>query len=312
LNRPTVLLGTLGVLGLLITLSLLVPQAPAPPSDEAVYSRWYVELRAALGRSAELLSALGWLSIRTSWWQRTFLALLALVLSVRGTRLVERWTELPTLRRVWHLLILCGGFLILTGWGVQMVWGWTEAGVVAWPGERLNLAKHPVELPPLEGAPRIRAQGYGLYTLRQEVGAGLVVQAFGEDDEPVGLTAAVGSEPEQSLRLALDAGNRDAYFALPSAGYTFRANLQALAPERVILLQVYRSASGELLTETTFQNEGTLFAEGLRLRLDSVSLPHVRVVYNPGAPLTLVGWALLGVAGVTGPTRRRGEERNAG
>jgi hypothetical protein len=66
-------------------------------------------------------------------------------------------------------------------------------------------------------------------------------------------------------------------------------------------VQVYRSADGELLVETTLQDEElpgnyVLFAGDVRLDLQRYALPRFEAVFNPGAPFEVVGMLALFIA----------------
>ncbi|MEA3397606.1 MAG: hypothetical protein U9R05_09115, partial [Chloroflexota bacterium] len=107
-NGPIFLTSILAFLGLILLLSLVLPQAPVTPTDEAAFSRWLAEVQSILGRWTEPLAALGWLSLRSSLWQRSALAMLSLAVAVRAAGLVASWSNLVVFERVRRILI-CGG-----------------------------------------------------------------------------------------------------------------------------------------------------------------------------------------------------------
>ena len=298
LSGPTFLTSILAFLGLILLLSLVLPQAPVSPADEAAFSRWLAGVQPVLGHWTEPLASLGWLSLRSSLWQRSALALLSLAVAVRAAGLVESWSQIVVFERVRRILICGGGFLLLLGWGMQLTWGWVEPAVVTWPGEPLILPEQELTLSPVTGTHRLLRRGYGLYLIHTDTGIGLEAQAWDDAGDPVLLQASTQSTPQKSLRLALSGPSSDAYFALPSANLVFRANMQAPPPDASIQIQIYRSSTGELVTETTLSGSGDLFTSNLRLHLENTPLPCLRVVYNPGAPLTALGWLLLAVAGM--------------
>jgi hypothetical protein len=298
LSEDTFLTRILALLGLILLLSLVLPQAPVFPADKAAFSRWLAEVQPALGRWTAPLTTLGWLSLRSSLWQRSALALLSLAVAVRAAGLVESWPQLVVFERVRRSMICVGGCLLLLGWGMQMTWGWVEPAVITWPGESLILPEQGLTLSPPTGTRRWLRRGYGLYLLHTDTGIGLEAQAWDNAGDPVLLQASTQSAPQESLRLALSAPSPEAYFALPSADLVFRANMQAPPPAASIQIQIYRSSTGELVTETTLSGSGDLFTSNLRLHLESTPLPCLRVIYNPGAPLTALGWLLLAVAGM--------------
>ena len=165
-----------------------------------------------------------------------------------------------------------------------------------WPAEVIELPAHDLELvAPAAETPFARC-GYGLYLLRERRGLGLEVQAT-KDEAPVNLLASAHGEPQEKLLLSLTERAPDAYFALPEAGFIFRASMLQPPPQPEFRVQIYGEAESELLTETLFQGDGTLFTTDVRLEIVSHAFPELTVVYNPGAPLTGLGWILLAAAG---------------
>jgi len=289
-NKTSVLLGLVCILLLLLILTLLLPQAPVPPADEAAFLRWLAQVRTSLGASTSLLASAGLLSVRTSWWVRIVFALLALVSIARGARLLEHWNKFTPYGRGLQLVILMGALLLTVGWGLQLRTGWIETGVSAWPGEAIVLPYHGKTMEaPRDAASPISLRGYGLYLLREDMGLGLNVAAEDEDGDLIPLRTSAQGDPQDALRLDLSPREPDAYFALPSSRLIFRVTLQASPPDSQIRVQIYRGTGGELLTETTLQDGGTLFTDDLQVQLESIPLPQIRVVYNPGAPVALVG-----------------------
>ncbi len=293
MNKAVLLLGLVGALLLLLLLTFLLPQAPVSPTNEAAFLRWLAETRASLGSSTSLLASSGLLSLRTSWWTRGVLALLAFVTVARGVRLVERWEHFTSYGRGFQIVIFIGALLLLVGWGVQLRVGWIETGVSAWPGETIVLSSHERTLAAPREAFLVARRGYGLYLLREDMGLGLDVTAEDEDGTLIPLRTSTQGDPQEHLRLTLSPRSPDAYFALPSSRLIFRVTLLSNPPEPQIRVQIYRGTGGELLTETTLQGGGTLFTDDLRVELEDISLPQLRVVYNPGAPLALVGGICL-------------------
>lgn len=301
MHKTSVLLGLVCIILLLMTLTFLLPQAPVPPTDEAAFLRWLAQVRTSLGASASFLASAGLLSLRTSWWMRGAFALLVLVIITRGARLMERWNEFTSYGRGLQMVIFLGTLLLFIGWGVQLRTGWIETGVSAWPGETIVLPSHGKTLEAPRDTSSLSLGGYGLYLLREDLGLGLNVAAEDEDGDLVPLRTSAQGDAQDALRLILSPRDPDAYFALPSSRLIFRVTLQASPPDPQFRVQIYQGAGGELLTETTLEGSGTLFTDDLRVKMESTPLPQLRVVYNPGAPLTLVGGIVL-VMGVLAET----------
>lgn len=283
--------------GLTLLLTLILPQSPVPPADEAAFARWLAEIRPTLGSWTGPLADLGLLSLRTSWWQRLSLALLALAGAARCSILVENWNETGRLGRVRQVALIIGPVALIVGWGLQITLGWSKSGVIAWPGEPTPLEEHQLTLPVVDEATRLARHGYGLYSLREERALGLAAEAYNEEGEHLGLLASSRGEPKERLRLYLNLQQPDGFFALPSVGFVFRASLLKPPPETRIQVQTYRSSSDLLVNETVLEGSGSIFIDDLRLDLESTPLPQLRVIYNPGAPVMALGGVLLGVSG---------------
>ncbi len=297
LNSPPLLLGTLTFVALISLLALLLPQAPVPPANAVIFSRWLAESRIRLGPMAPILADLGLLSLRYSLWMRFPLALLLLIATARGIRLIEAWKAEASLPRLRHFLIVAGALSLLLGWGVQLRSGWMESRVTAWPGEPLYLNEHPHVLATAGQLGPLTWYGGNWYGIREARGLGLEVTARTEEGEERHLLPSVRSEPQQALRLMLTAQRPDGYFTITESSLVFRGTLLETAPDPKVQVQVYQRSSGSLITETEFQSSGILFTEDLRLTLDLTPLSQLRILYNPGAPLTLGGWLLLSAAG---------------
>jgi hypothetical protein len=302
MNQTVLLLGLLSVLLLMLSLTFLLPQAPVSPTNETAFLRWLAETRTTLGTSTSWLASAGLLSIRTSWWVRAALALLGIVTVARGARLLEQWERLTTYGRAIHATILLGALLLLSGWTLQLRTGWIETDVSTWPEETLTLPDHGLGLNVPNQPSWITRDRYGLYLLREKMGLGLNITAEDEEGTPILLRTSAQGDPQEQLRLTLRPKSPDAYFALPSSRLIFRVTLLTAPPEAQIRVQIYQGTGGELLTETTIQGSGSLYTEDLQIQLDSIPLPQLRVVYNPGAPPMLAGGLclLIGTVGIMG------------
>ncbi len=297
LGKEPFLLGLLTGLLLLLLLTLLLPQAPLSPRETADFTRWLAEVRSTWGEWTNPLATLGLLTIRSSWPQRLLLALLALALTVRLVTLIEQWAELPRWQRVRQGAICGGGALLIAGWFLQLSAGWIEPEVNSWPDEVLTVPSRSLQLPAPGAGVAFARRGYGLYLLRERAGIGLEVQATNDADVPVALLASAHGTPQEKLELVLTERAPDTYFALPDAGFIFRASMLQPPPHTEFRVQIYGEAESELLTETLFQGSGTLFTTNVRLEIVSTPFSQLTVIYNPGAPLTILGWLFLVVAG---------------
>ncbi len=293
LQKTVALFVILTFLLLLLLLTITLPQSPVSPADEAAFLRWLANIRTTLGAQVSVLASLGLLSLRSSWWTRSLLVALTFVAVARTVHLLERWERIRAFGRAVQIVILAGVLLLLIGWGVQLRAGWIETGVSAWPDEPVTLTSHGISLTTPENPGWITPERYGLYLIREEMGLGLEIRAEDESGTRLPLLTSAQGESQEQLRLILTPQAPDAYFALPANRLIFRLTLQTSPPDSQIRVQIYRGTGGELLTETTLQGRGTLFADNLRLQIEETPLPQLRVVYNPGAPLAAIGSGML-------------------
>jgi hypothetical protein len=284
---------------------LFLPQAPAPISTSPVYARWLAGLRPTLKTWTTPLATVGLLTVRTSLWMRVLLAWLALIVSARFDALLEHWREWPRSRRWLQVLACVAGVFIIGGWGMQTLWGWKQSDVIAWPATLIAIPERGLTLPARDDVSQnrfipLRTGQYGLYFVPKGSSVGLVVQASDAQGDVLPLSPSAHDEPQDELRLALTVETPEAYFALPQVGYVFRLN-RLPETDGPIQVQVYRSADGELLVETTLQDEElpgnyVLFAGDVRLDLQRYALPRFEAVFNPGAPFEVVGTLALFIA----------------
>lgn len=279
---------------------LFLPQAPVSISTSPVYARWLAGLRPTLRTWTTPLATVGLLTVRTSLWMRALLAWLALIVAARFDDLFEHWKERTRSRRRLQVLACVAGVLIIAGWGIQTVWGWKQSDVIAWPATPITIPERGLTLParddvsPSRFMP-LRTGQYGLYFVPKGNSVGLIVQAFDEQGQVLPLSPSARDEPQDALRLALTGEAPEAYFALSQVGYVFRIS-RLRETDAPIQVQVYRSADGKLLVETTLQDDGALFADEVRLEIQRDALPRYEAVYNPGAPLEAVGMLALLIA----------------
>jgi hypothetical protein len=288
---------------------LLLPQAPVSISTSPVYARWLAGLRPTLKMWTTPLATAGLLAVRTSLWMRVLLGWLALIVAARFDDLLEHWKEWTRSRRWLQILACVAGVLIIAGWGMQTLWGWKESDVIVWPATPITIPERGLTLPARDDVSSnrcipLQAGQYGLYFVPKESSVGLVVQALDEQEHVLPLSPSARDEPQEELRLALTVEAPEAYFALPQMGYVFRISRPREA-DGPIQVQVYRSADGKLLVETTLQDDGVLFADDVRLELQRDALPRFEAVYNPGAPLESVGMLALLVVVFWGYRLRR-------
>ena len=295
LSEDRRLLEIFAALVIIQLLILLLPQAPVPPANNLIYTRWLGEQRLSLGRWTDLLATLQLLSLRTSLWMRGALALLALVLTAHLDAFVKAWPDVSPRVRARRFLPITGGILLLLGWGMHTLWGWTEPNLTAWPESPLEIPHQEITLsPPHRFA--LWHGVYGLYLIPEGHGLGVEVEASEADGTSLPLLPSRREEPQHQLSLVLTTAAPDAYFALPEAEYVFRLSYLVESPS--LQVQAYRSASGELLTEAILGDDGTLSINNgneVQLSFRTFDIPQFDAVYNPGAPFEAIGLGLLGI-----------------
>jgi hypothetical protein len=296
LQRPQAPLLILIALAILGVTGMALPQIAISPNESAAYARRLAQLRPSLGGATSPLASLGLLNIRSSAPQRLVLAVLSLVLAANLGAILEHKQEQTTARELtWRLLILTGGLLVLSGWGGQLLWGWREPDVIAWPGAQISLPQRDLVTPQPSGPLGVWAGGYGIYVLPRGERMGLEVVAQRSEGAPLLLLPSVDERPQAELRLAFTAEQPERFFAIQEADLIVRLN----QVDDAIQAQVYRSASGELLTEaelTDAEAATVLSVNGTEIHVTPVLLPLYDVVYNPGAAVEALGY-LLAVSG---------------
>ena len=118
--------------------TLLLPQSPVPATQTATFTQWVAQLLPSLGSWLRPLTFLGLLTIRSSVLFRAILALLGLLAAVRIDTLWESWRRMRIAARNALLLFCIGSILVISGWAMQMLWGWAVPEIVNWPGTPIS------------------------------------------------------------------------------------------------------------------------------------------------------------------------------
>ncbi len=315
LSGPRIALAALLLLITTQILAFALPQLPVTADQSAIFSRWLAEYRPQLGQMTQPLATLGLLTVRTSLALRLTLALLALIVAAQLDRLLSiRQDRAWPPRRTVQLLLSFGGLLIIGGWAGQMLAGWRDPEIIVWPDEDIVVAARTssgaprLTLPQPSGPLGLWHGGYGHYVIRRGQRTGLMVEAIDDDGQAIPLLRAVDEVPETSLRLTFTTSEPEAFFAMQEAGLIFRLNqIQAS-----VQVQAYRSASGELLTETLLHETDTdahLQLDDIRVEFTQTFLPRYEVIYNPGAAPEALGMILFAVGTVMGITSTSHRDR---
>lgn len=301
LGSRTQALVALALLVLFQIVALALPQVPATARDDTSFTRWLAELYPQLGFATRALAAAGLLTIRSSLLLRLTLALLGLVVVATADRMREAWGITPWTRsRTGQLLICLGGLLIIGGWAGQMLAGWREPEIIVWPDDPIAIESRDLTIAQPAGPVGLWKGGYGHYVIARGKRVGLEVSAADAAGTALPLLPAVNEAPLETLRLTFTTQQPEAFFAITGAELIFRLNQVSEG----IQVQAYRSASGELLTETLLGPGDATALLPLRTAEVSITqtlLPRYEVVYNPGAAFEGLGMALLALGGVLSP-----------
>jgi cytochrome c biogenesis protein ResB len=210
------------------------------------------------------------------------------------------------------LLTHVGGLLLLAGLLVTHLWGWRVDDVIAQSGERVELP-HAGAWVALDRDGRHTVHGPRIVTYVEEQLPGLEIRADDGTGRPLLLQQTADTSQVSQLTLSL---TEDQYLAIPAAQLVVRLAAQPGETAEVaccpVLVQVYRSPSGQLVTQTVVTTPAA--EASTELAVDDVTLalthtPYARLtaVFNPGFWPTGVGLALL-VVGLLGsiawPVRR--------
>ena len=286
----------LTVLLLIQLTTLLLPQSPVPATQSAVFTQWIAQLRPTFGSWTHLLSTLGLLTIRSSMLFRAILACLSLLVAVRIDALRESWHRIKSTQRNATLLFCFGSILILSGWAMQMLWGWAVPEVVNWPNNPIVLTEQNLTLSPMPPRRLLWSEEYGVYLIRTGWTVGLDITATDEEGQSLSMLRSSKDELHQDLQITLTGIPPEAFFLTPETELVYRLHQLETKTNAPIFIQVYRSASGDLLAEVPLENSKVLVVETTHISVERIQLPRYRVVSNPGAPIEAVGLVLLGIS----------------
>ena len=222
---------------------------------------------------------------------------------------IDRWPWADLLPTLAH----AGGLLLLAGLLVTHLWGWQLEGVIAQSGGLTGLPGGEKWVA-LSDDDRSVTHSPGIRTFVEERGPGVRISATDGDGRPLPLQQTLESARATDLTVALAEdpylATREAHIAIPEAQLVVRLipqpNLDVEA-EGPVLVQVYRSPSGELAVETVMEGEAELTVGDATLALTSSPYVRLTATYNPGLWPTAVGLLFLagGLLGsVAWPARR--------
>ncbi len=308
-----------------------------PRGDSVAYARQLSSLQARFGNAARMMQSFGLFDITRSWGFRSLVALIAVCVVLRtielGGRLLNRTAsstenEVPNeggsfwpgaASDLFSLLSHAGVLLLLSGVVVSQLWGWHRSALIvqgdAWvvlPGSDTWVA--------LNADGRSVAHSSGLRVQAEDWGPGAIVRATDGAGRSLSLQQNPGAEPAPELAVPLvqdpDLGTRDALLAIPQAQLIVRLLPEAeLGSESTggLLVQAYRSPSGELVAEAVVGEKAALEIGDVTLEIVSSPYARLAVTHSPGAGLSAAGVLVLlgGVLATAGQRALQDRERTA-
>ncbi len=283
------------VLAVGLVLATLLPQRPL--GDPVAYARWLSATQAHLGRATPTLQTLGLFTVTRSFGFRALLAFTAACLLLRlieiGGLLREGWKWAALSRVLAH----AGALGLLAGLLITRLWGWQTTGVIVLEGERSPLPGGEGWVALDQDTLRL-SHSTGLMTFVEARGPVVHARVTDSAGHTLLLQQTVESEPVEEVRVAL---TEDRYFAVPDARLVVRLTLphghdEAYSP---VLVQVYHSPPGELVTEAVAEGDTRIAVDEVTLYLTHASYAKVTATFNPGLWPAIIGVVLLSI-GVLG------------
>ncbi|NLF00015.1 MAG: hypothetical protein GX601_03465 [Anaerolineales bacterium] len=208
------------------------------------------------------------------------------------------------------LLAHVGALLVLSSLLVNEVWGWQVTRITVQEGQRV-LVPGTEQWVALDQGDLQTRHSRGIQAPVDERGPGLRISAVDVHGQALRLRQTPEGEGADQLLLALVEdpylNTREAQFAIPDSNLVFRVTPADESVAAPILIQTYRSPSGELAGETTITGQGQLTVDGVTIHVDAAPYAIVTAAYHPGLWLALAGLVALslGLLGTLGwPARR--------
>jgi len=211
------------------------------------------------------------------------------------------WAELSL------LFAHSGAMLFLIGLLITHLWGWRVEGLIVQNGKRIALADAGKWVA-LDTDGRKVTHSPGVVTFIEERGPGVRAAAVNGAGRSLPLQQTAEANPvTHQLTVPL---TEDQYFAIPEVQLIVRLTPQpdqAIEAHTPVLVQVYRSPSGQLITEAVVKENTDLAVGDVTLELTSVPYARLTAAFNPGLWPTAAGLVLLGagmLGGAAWPVRR--------
>jgi hypothetical protein len=211
---------------------------------------------------------------------------------------VDRWPW----AELFPLVTYAGGLLLLVGLLVTYLWGWQVEGIIVESGERVTLSEGNAWIA-WDTESDETTHSPGIVTHIETRVPGLLAQVHENTGRSLSLQQTPEDQPVANLTVAVA---EDQYFAVPEAQLIVRLAPQLNGPAESetdpytpILIQVYRSPSGRLVTESQVTKQKELSINGVTLTLSAVPYAQLTAVSNPGLWPTSIGilCIMVGVVG---------------
>ncbi len=195
---------------------------------------------------------------------------------------------------IFSLLAHSGGLLLLAGLLIAQLWGWQTKELIVESGSKFELADTGTWVTWDEDTHDV-THSPGIIAFVQEQVPGIQARADDDTGQPLPLQQSPNAEPSDQLTMAL---TEDQYFAIPEAQLVVRLTPHpnhTTEAQRPVLVQIYRSPPGRLVTETQVERETKLSVNNITLALASVPHARLTVIFNPGLWPTSIGLIILTV-----------------
>lgn len=315
-------------------LAAWIPQMPAEIAREpAVAARWTATQMTGPAGIGLAASALGLSQIYFGLAWRTLGATLFVLLAVRLVASRQHW---PTILARARQAAIAGGLLVLTGLWISGQVAWREKGVLLQTGRSVPIVHQPdlslqvasiqplrVRMARADGQEAIVAPAspwQGAWRGIRVVSRGFVPSVTVRATPTLSVTASsvllqpLGSEQRMSeLTLEFAASQIESGFAAPEQGIVFRLVSFERAPggpagQPALLVQTFELGENEPGFSEFITQDTTIAIRGVEYRFKIDQTARVDVIYDPGAPIVLVGASIAWTGIVVWLARRRSHD----
>ena len=163
--------------------------------------------------------------------------------------------------------VYLGCLFLLLGFVVGDLWGWQEGSIQGRPVEMVVLPDGQ-EVLVADGQAGVGEAPPGVRLYLQGTGPELTVESETAGGSPLGLQQAPDGVISTSLQLRLTEAVADTYAAIPSVGLVIRivpAQEESLEADSPLLVQIFRTPSGEMAQEVVMVGDTSLFEDDIHI-----------------------------------------------